>query len=161
MEMNPVWAVAGVVAILVSLGIIGWAIRRATPPVSITEARHAFNEQRDALHDTFFQSASATGKPRGLRWKSCDFGSGVHLARDKRTRELLAFLPVTIAFEAVAGSDMEGLAAVGNLRCATAVFIFRNRVWHTDGRAVFNLDPAETLRHFANIYDPLDEPGAT
>ncbi len=64
-------------------------------------------------------------------------------------------MPVTIRFEAVEGGDMEGVAAVGNLRQATAVFHFARGGWHTAGRAVFNLTPAETLEHFKNQYEAI------
>jgi len=59
----------------------------------------------------------------------------------------VALVPVTIQFEAIAGSDMEGLPAVGNLRNASAVFFFDRSKWQTAGRAVFNLNPDEALEH--------------
>jgi hypothetical protein len=111
--------------------------------------------QRAELERLFFEAASATGKPRGLRWKSCEFGADVEMARDRRGSELLALVPVTIAFEAIPGSDMEGLPAVGNLRSATAVFNWRDRRWTTAGRAVFNLSPTEALHHFRGQYEPV------
>src|SRR5437762_437148 len=121
--------VAGALVILLLL-------RRKPTPASPAEARAAFEAQRPTLEKLFFAAASATGKPRGLRWKSCEFGSEVKLARDRRNGEVLAFVPVTIAFEAIPGSDMEGLPAVGNLRSASAVFTWRGRRWITTGRAV-------------------------
>jgi hypothetical protein len=67
-------------------------------------------------------------------------------------------VPVTVRFEAVPGSDMEGLPAVGNLRNASAVFFYRRGVWHASGRAVFNLNPDEALEHFKDQYVPLPPP---
>ena len=49
---------------------------------------------------------------------------------------------------------MEGLAAVGNLRNASAVFFFDRGRWHASGKTVFNLNPDEVLRHFRNQYEP-------
>ena len=43
---------------------------------------------------------------------------------------------------------MEDVEAVGNLRAATAVCIWRNDTWTTDGRAVFNLEPQEVVGHY-------------
>ena len=143
---------AGLLAILTVLAIIWLRRPRA---VSIERARRAFDEQHSALEHEFFAAASASGKPRGLRWKACELGPGVELARDRRSGELLALAPVTISFEAIAGSDMEGLPAVGNLRSASAVFAWRDGRWITAGRAVFNLDPAEAIRHFRNQYEPV------
>ena len=69
--------------------------------------------------------------------------------------QLLALVPVTIEFEAVEGSDMEGLPAVGNLRNATAVFYFDGGQWRTVGKTVFNMNPSEAILHFHSQYEPV------
>ena len=98
-------------------------------------------------------AAAATGKPRGLRWKDCSFERDVELARERQTGQLVALVPVTIKFEAIEGSDMEDLPAVGNLRNASAVFFFQRGQWLTVGKAVFNLNPVEVIQHFHNRYE--------
>jgi hypothetical protein len=55
---------------------------------------------------------------------------------------------------------MEGVAAVGNLRNASAVFVFRKGQWLTDGRAVMNLGPVEAIQHFHKQYEGIDEHSA-
>ena len=50
-------------------------------------------------------------------------------------------------------SDMEGVAAVGNLRNASAVFFFHRGHWMTVGKAVFNMNPNEAIAHFKNQYE--------
>ena len=77
----------------------------------------------------------------------------MELVREVRSGDLLALVPVTIAFEAIAGGPMEGVEAVGNLRTATAVFAFARGHWTTTGKAVFNLGPAETITHFGGQYE--------
>lgn len=124
----------------------------------IARARELFALQRERLESLFLKAASATGKPRGLRWVRCDFDAALTFAREKTTRQLVGLVPVTIQFEAVEGSDMEGLAAVGNLRNATAVFSFTGGHWQTSGKAVFNLNPPEVLNHFRKDYEPVAEP---
>jgi hypothetical protein len=150
-----VFAAVLVVALLVFFFVVGAGEPR--------RARERFREQRDRLHADFFAAASNSGKPRGLRWKGLDWaaGSGLPeptLARDRKTGEIVALVPVTNRFEAVPGSDMEGLPAVGNLRNASAVFFYRRGGWHTGGRAVFNLNPDEALEHFKDLYSPLGPP---
>jgi hypothetical protein len=138
-----------------------WRWFRAGPQVE--RARRLFQHQRERLELQFFQEASASGKPRGLRWKAIDWEPGVEFARERSSGQLTALVGVTIQFEAVAGSDMEGLPAVGNLRNASAVFFFHQGRWHTLGKAVFNLNPDEALAHFHNQYERLrttDEPQA-
>jgi hypothetical protein len=115
-----------------------------------------FQQQREHLEADFFHAAARSGKPRGLRWKKCDWERDVLLARDKKSGELTALVGLTIQFEAIEGSDMEGLPAVGNLRHASGVFYFRGGRWRTLGRAVFNLNPAETIEHFKQQYERVE-----
>jgi hypothetical protein len=150
------WLWVGVGAgLLAVLAVVFYLVGAAVP----RRARQRFGEQRARLEEDFFRAASGSGKPRGLRWKSLDWlhpgDAGPTLARDRQSGELVALVPVTVRFEAVEGSDMEGLPAVGNLRNASAVFFYRRGAWHTTGRAVFNLNPDEALAHFKDRYAPL------
>jgi len=121
----------------------------------LDQARVLFQRQRERLELQFFQAATASGKPRGLRWKAIDWESSIEFARERASGRLAALTGITIQFEAVEGSDMEGLPAVGNLRNASAVFFFHGGRWHTTGKTVFNLNPDEALAHFHNQYERL------
>jgi hypothetical protein len=112
------------------------------------EAIAQFPEQRPRLEGEFLAAAQATGKPRGLRWTGCQLAGEPLLAADRASGELFALVAATVSFAAVEGGGMEDVEAVGNLRAATAVFVHRDGRWTTDGRAVFNLDPAGTLEHY-------------
>jgi hypothetical protein len=138
------------VALLVLLVLV---LRRGG--VSLLDAQRAFQARRTELEAAFFAAAAASGKPRGLRWKACDWEPGVEFAREKATGQLAALVGVTIQFEAIEGGDMEGLPAVGNLRNASAVFFFHDGRWQTTGKTVFNLNPDEALTHFRNQYERL------
>src|SRR5262245_63926384 len=150
--MGWLWLLLGsAVAFLVLMWLVG---RRAagTPE----QARARFAAARPSLEQVFFLAASASGKPRGLRWLSCEWGDAVLLVREKGTGQLAALVSLTVRFEAVAGSDMEGLPAVGNLRTGSAVFFYHRGAWHTTGKALFNLSPDEAAQHFAAHYEPLE-----
>ena len=151
------WIVA--VAILV-VGLVLLLIRKRLRSfgrvVQVEKARELFSLQRSRLEDLFLKSASASGKPRGLRWTGCTFEVDLALARERATGELLALVPVTIQFEAIEGGDMEGVEAVGNLRNASAVFFYQRGHWHTTGRAVFNLNPLEVIEHFKTRYEKVE-----
>jgi hypothetical protein len=147
------WLLAGALAALALFLVLMWRVgARASSPA---QARAAFPAQRECLQAEFFAAAAASGKPRGLRWKACDWEPGAEFAREIATGRLVALVGVTVQFEAVAGSDMEGLPAVGNLRNASAVFFFWRGRWHTTGKALFNLNPDEALEHFKNLYQRL------
>lgn len=150
---NWLWMGAAVAVILGVLAIIvRRPLRRMGRELISARARESFQLQRERLESIFFQAASSTGKPRGLRWTRCEFEQTMDLARDQRSSQLLALVPVTISFEAIGGSAMEGVEAVGNLRSATAVFVYERGHWTTAGRAIFNMSPAEALAHFGQNY---------
>ena len=111
-------------------------------------SRREFHRQRERLEAKFFDLASNSGKPRGLRWTDCSFEDDVTYARNRSTGELSAFVAATIAFEAIEGGLMEDVEAVGNLRAATAVFRLDHGQWQTDGRAIFNLNPTEAIAYY-------------
>jgi hypothetical protein len=153
--MEPLWLIAAATAIGVAILVIlvRRPLRRFGQQVNLERARESFRLQRERLESKFVESAQASGKPRGLRWKDCQFDSQVEFVRDRRTGHLAALVGVAIAFEAVAGSDMEDNPNVGNLRNASAVFYFQKGHWNTVGKAVFNMNPAEAVEHFKNQYE--------
>jgi hypothetical protein len=143
------WLVLGGATVLAVLALLAWRpLRRLAREAEVQHARQLFVRQREHLEARFLTAAAATGKPRGLRWKGCEWESRVELARERTTGRLAALVGVTIQFEAVPGSDMEGLPAVGNLRNASAVFFFDRGRWHTVGKAVFNMNPEEAIAHY-------------
>jgi len=146
----------GVANLLLLFGLLSRFVLRRRGSLSPEQAATRFRQQREHLEANFLHAAARSGKPRGLRWKHCDWEREAVFARDKRSRELTALLGVTIQFEAIEGSDMEGLPAVGNLRHASGVFFFRGGRWRTVGKAVFNLDPSETLEHFKQQYERVE-----
>jgi hypothetical protein len=148
------WLILGGIPAAAAAALLGWRpLRRLGKGIQIERARELFLLQRERLEARFVTAAGASGKPRGLRWKDCDFENEIELARERKTGQLVALVSVTIAFEAIEGSDMEGLPAVGNLRNASAVFYFHRGQWHTTGKAVFNLNPVEVIEHFKNQYE--------
>src|SRR6266550_2168410 len=149
------WTIVAALAFVLVL-LLWWRPLRAFGRGSqVQSARQLFLQQREYLEARFFTAAAASGKPRGLRWVNCDWESAVEFARERDTGKLAALVGVTVRFEAVEGSDMEGLPAVGNLRNASAVFFFHRGRWHTTGKTVFNLNPDEALAHFQNQYERL------
>ncbi len=153
-----VLAVAVLAAVLAVAGaVLVVATRRRRQRAEFQKAQTDFRRQREHLEADFLIKASHSGKPRGLSWKDCDFSNDVLFARDKKTSAVWAFTPMTVAFEAIAGGGMEEVEAVGNLRAATAVFRWHHATWSTDGRTLFNLEPAEAIRHFQHELE-LQEP---
>ena len=151
------WIGLGVALGLVVFALVVWLVwhpvRLFGREMKVERARELFRLQRERLQALFFGAAAASGKPRGLRWKDCQWDDAVEFVRDRSSGQIAALVAVTIQFEAIEGSDMEGLPAVGNLRNASAVFFFQKGHWLTVGKAVFNMNPDEALAHFKNQYE--------
>ena len=145
---------AGVALALVA----GWLWRRwraAQQQALRQRAQRQFVEERPTLEATFLRAAANTGKPRGLSWEKCELAGDHLFAVDRASGELYALVGATISFAAIPGGDMEDVEAVGNLRYATAVFVYRQGSWGSDGQAVFNLEPARALEHYAESLSPV------
>jgi hypothetical protein len=134
--------------------------KRFDPRAQLENARAHLALERPRLQAQFFAAASASGKPRGLRWKHCQWSELIEWVRDKQSGQIHVLVGVTISFEAIEGGEMEGVEAVGNLRTASAVFFLQDGQWQTAGRAVFNLNPTEAVEHFKGAYEriPLSPP---
>ncbi|MSR59355.1 MAG: hypothetical protein EXS05_17215 [Planctomycetaceae bacterium] len=141
---------AAAIVLLGARPLRDWMWRR-----ELAQARQSFRRQREVLEAKFFDLASKSGKPRDLRWLDCDWLDAVTFARDRQTGLLTAFVAVNIRFEAVEGGDMEGLAAVGNIRDAAAVFHYQGGHWGTGGRTLFNMNPADALVRLQSQFEPL------
>lgn len=150
------WGIAILAVALLAGGVLLWRpMRSFGREVHSERARELFKLQRERLEAQFLKAAAATGKPRGLLWKDCQWESEVEFVRERKTGQVAALVAVTIQFEAAAGSDMEGLAAVGNLRTASAVFFYQRGHWATVGKAVFNMGPNQAVEHFKNQYERI------
>jgi len=143
--------------VLVFVAVTMWRTwRRGKRRMDEERAAAEFARTRIKLQEDFRAAADVSGKPRGLRWKSCDFQDAILLARDKANGELIGLAAVTIAFEAIAGGDMEDVEAVGNLRAGTAILTWKGHEWTTAGRAVFNLEPRQVLEQYSASLTPVN-----
>ena len=150
------WWVAGFIAAAAVLVAVVWRpLHRWFRIVQQERAREMFALQRERLEAKFEEIAAASGKPRGLTWAECDWASGVRFARDRHSGELSALVPFTVRFELAADSHPEDWPEVEPIRHATGVFLFNGKMWYTRGRAIFNLNPEETLAHFHQDYEPI------
>ncbi len=131
------------------LAAIWWRRRRRAQRHALYQRAVAEFPRQTGLAERFLTAANATGKPRGLIWSSCELQGQPLFATDHKTGEIYALSGATIGFEAVPGGDMEEVEAVGDIRYVTAIFVFREGQWATDGRAMFNLEPAQALERAA------------
>ncbi|MCX7385860.1 MAG: hypothetical protein NTX48_04270 [Planctomycetales bacterium] len=115
----------------------------------------AFSQNRESLQCQYFELAASTGLPRGLRWLNCEWQPTHILLRDRTTTQPNLLVSINLRFEAIAGSDMENVAAVANIRDACAVFQWQKNAWTTSGRTLFNMNPEEAKLRLAASYEPI------
>jgi hypothetical protein len=140
--------VSGVVAVaLAAIPLAKWMRQR-----EVAQASREFKLQRENLEAKFFELASGSGKPRGLRWVRCDWQPAYSLARDTQSGLLTAFVSIELHFEAIEGGDMEDVAAVGTVRDACAVFHYQQGKWGTGGRALFNMNASDAVERLAGQF---------
>ncbi len=154
-----VFVVAGgfLAGIFAMIGVAFWpAWQKRRTAALLARGRASFHLRREWLEARFLPLAEQSGKPRGLRWSNCEFDDDVAFARDRRSGRPRALVAVTIAFEAIPGGGMEEVEAVGNLRAATVVFRLDGPEWETDGKACFNLSPAQTIDYYQNELETVD-----
>jgi hypothetical protein len=150
-DLNPWWVGGGFVVVLWGV----WRFWRFCHAVQVERARELFRLQHERFEEDLLKAAAATGKPRDLRWQSCTFTGEAILTRDTTTRGITAFVPVEVMFEPVEGGDLEDVPAARLPRPATAIFTFARGHWHTDGRIVFNLSPAQAIDQFGKRFTLL------
>lgn len=99
------------------------------------------------LQQDFFSLAAQSGKPRGLRWVSCEWLQDLLIVVDPDTQLISAFASLNVGFEAIEGGDMEDVKAVSTIRDGCAIFHFRDGGWGSAGRVVFNMSPEQAALH--------------
>lgn len=149
------WIVGSILGtgLAIGLGLLAWRTlvgrRRQHDREELLQARALFHRRREWLEADFLSLAATSGKPRTLAWNGCDFANEVAFARDRHSGQLCALVAVTICFSSTDPNDDDILAGYPE-RSATSVFRFDGVRWTTDGRAVFNLNPSETIRHYSH-----------
>jgi hypothetical protein len=150
------WSLAALGLLLVLVLARGWPrLRQRMRGLQKERLAHLFQGRREQLQQEFLKVGAASGKPRGLRWESCDWGQDVFLARDRSCNGYVALMEVAIQFSAIEGGDMEDVEAVALAKNATAVFFFEAGQWHAGGKALFNLNPEEVLDRYRAQYERL------
>lgn len=146
------WWTLGGMGIAIALAALAWQVwvwrTRRVQRARLRVAKLLFRRRREWLEAEFLSLASALGKPRSVLWAGCDFEDAVSFARDRQTGQIRALVGVTIGLAPAEGQLFGELDAERAQREATAVFHFDGQRWMTDGRAVFNLNPEETIRRF-------------
>lgn len=142
------------IILLLGLALV-WRFYGMGRAIQAERARESFRLQHERLEKQFFDYASKSGSPRGLRWVSCDFSEQFRIARDKHGGGLVALVVATIQFEAIEGGDMEGLPAVPLPRQGSAVFRFARGEWTTVGRVIFNLTPEQILHDLPHEFQAV------
>ena len=150
------WIVAVVAVLAAAYAWMRFPLGRTLPEAQLAEARREFHRQRERLEAKFMLLGFHPARQDAPRWTDCEFDDDVAFARHRTTGELTALVGVTIEMEEPGSRAGREGDMVGNLRAATAVFRFHRGHWETDGRAIFNLTPAQALRFYHRDLEAID-----
>ena len=147
---GPGWILLAALAVVAAVTLIWRLCRSISREPRLADACRDFHLQRERLEAKFIQLAEAHAGGGTLRWTDCQFDDDVAYVQNRSTGELSAFVEVSVPTEDPDRTDRygEGLGPRGDLRAATVVFGLDRDHWETDGRAIFNLTPAEAIRFY-------------
>ena len=150
MGVSVMWWAAAAVAVVIAVFLIVSPIQAAMRDSRLADARRDFHVQREWLEAKFVTLAGVRLKPDAPRWLDCEFDNDVAYVRNRSTKELAAFVAITVTVQedASLGSDESP-----SLRSGTAVFRFELGRWKTDGTAMLNLSPFEAVRFYRNDFE--------
>jgi hypothetical protein len=155
------WIILAVVLVAVLAAASWLPIRAGLGLARFRDARRDFHRHRERLEAKFVQLGTAPSRQDCPRWTDVDFDDDVSYARNRTSGQLSAFVAVTVELEDPDDQLLTALEAGEladeNRRAATAVFRFDNGHWDTDGRALFNLSPAQAIRFYHHELELLGQ----
>jgi hypothetical protein len=136
--------------------LIWWPVRTARRDARFSRARRVFHAQRERLEAKFVQLAMTHATSDAARWEDCDFDDDVAYVRNRSTRELSAFVAVTLAGGDFSSAD-PSVSGLPGLQVGTVGFRFDRDPWETDGRAILNMKPEEAIRLYRNDLEVVEQ----
>ena len=153
--MAELWWILLPVGLGAVAGLMVWTprFRRTMCLYRLREIRRRFHQQRERLEMKFLCLASQGSLAPGAPWMDCEFEDEVAYVRNRRSGQLCALVGILLRKRDPWG----GLPPSGVCRVGTAIFRFARNRWDTDGRAVLNLSPSETIRFYQDALEVLDQ----
>jgi hypothetical protein len=121
-------------------------------------AKFDFRLQRERLEAEFLRIAKERPDAGDWLWDDARFGDAATLARHRYTGELTAYIDVAV--EPVSKDVASVDSRKSTWKFATIVFHFNNGRWATDGHAILNLSPVETVRRRQRELELIETPAA-
>jgi len=121
-------------------------------------AKFDFRLQRERLEAEFLRIAKERPDAGDWLWDGARFGDAATLARHRYTGELTAYIDVAV--EPTCSEVSPELPHKPCWKFATVVFRFENGRWMTDGLAILNLSPIETVRLHQRELELIETPAA-
>jgi hypothetical protein len=140
-----VWVSAiTVIAVLVYL-FLRW-IQRLLLAIRLERAQESLRLQQQRLEEMVLRQGMASGKPRGLKWRRCQFQGEPIWLHEAEKDQLAVLVPLIIEFDP--SGDSEGWEGdmVNEPRQGVILFYFRRGEWETGGRVLFNLSPHQVAQ---------------
>ena len=157
--MAAIWTLGGAVILVLLTLVLSSAVlsKRRRDREEFASASRLFRLRREWLEAEFLSLAAESDVPKGVSWDQCDFENEVAFVRDRTNGQLCALVAITLRLDSQFSARVRMLEAAGAYSVGTAVFLFDGKKWTSDGRAIFNLNPRETIRRFRRDLQELGE----
>ncbi len=129
-----IWAGILPLCLVVGLLVLLKPLRLFLEDLHVDQARETFHRRREWLEARFVTVLEQSDPTEAQRWEDARWDDGVVWARDRQTRRFLALVCVDL------DRDPPGKATL-----ATAVFEYRKRRWHAEGKRLNQIRPDEAV----------------
>ena len=118
----------------------------------VQSAQEQFRREREYLEARFLSALARKDPLERIRWEDAQWQDEVIWARDRQSRRLLAL--IGLQFENDPGIERD---SDDSSQHATALFVYRDGRWSTDGDHLDSLQPTEAVIHHRQI-EPIVVP---
>jgi hypothetical protein len=129
-----IWAGILPLCLVVAILILRRPLRLFLEELHVDQARETFHRQREWLEARFVAALGQIDAAEGQRWDDARWHDEVLWARDRQTRCFLGLVCVNLESN-----------PFDSPRHATAVFEYRKRRWHAEGKRLNEIRPDEAV----------------
>lgn len=118
-------------------------IPRLILAIRLEQAQESLRLQQQRLEEMVLRQGIASGKPRGLKWRRCQFQGEPLWLHEEEKGQVAVLVPLVVEFEPQGEpEDWEG-HPMNDPRRGVVLFFLRRGEWESAGRVLFNLTPQQ------------------
>ncbi|MEJ5276803.1 MAG: hypothetical protein WHU94_12920 [Thermogemmata sp.] len=141
------------VSAITTLAVLVYFLFRWLPrlilAIRLEQAQESLRLQQQRLEEMVLRQGMASGKPRGLKWRRCQFQGEPLWLHEEEKGQVAVLVPVTVEFETHGETESWEGHPVEEPRRGVVLFFFRRGEWESAGRVLFNLTPQQAAEQLS------------